>query len=228
MNKPTTKKQSLIPVVTLITINALLPLLGYLLLDWSAVHMIFAYWTETFVVSVFALFKVRALPDNQAKITVKDNKGSHVKTGPQAKKEVINFFAIIFGAFGSVHLIGLIVLFQIGGFDVIGNAGEYLSAMLLGFIALLGSHGASYYINFLVRGERQETEIGSIVLKPLMRIFPMHIVVIIGAVVITAFDGDGGISLAILVVAKILFDIFSHRFEHSVKRTKSTPSLRSK
>ncbi|HXG27113.1 MAG TPA: DUF6498-containing protein, partial [Candidatus Binatia bacterium] len=139
------------------------------------------------------------------------------------------FFAVHYGLFWFVHGIFVFLLPTFGGFGPVEQApgvcfdatglavpcegavfGELVwSAVLIGAVALFLSHGASFVLNYLGRGEYLTASPGGQMAAVYGRVVVLHLTIIFGSVVV-AFLGAPIGALLVLVILKTAFDLGLH------------------
>lgn len=180
----------------------LVPLAGALLGYWSSYELMLLFWAENIVIGLFQVLRM-------ASVLVLRRQGEMLV--------MIPFFIFHYGMFTFAH--GTFLALLLGGGSDIQDA----IAVLLGpaglpwaLLALLGSHGLSFALNFLGGGEWRQVQPKTLMMQPYGRIVLLHLVIIFGGVIAMAAN-DATIALALLVVAKIVMDLRSHRREHKAE-----------
>lgn len=84
-------------------------------------------------------------------------------------------------------------------------------------LALVISHGLSFWWNFLRGGEYRRVSPGQQMFAPYGRLVALHLTIIFGAMAVTA-TGAPALAVAILVLAKIVLDLGFHLAEHRKAR----------
>jgi len=183
------------PSVVALLIANLLPLYGVVALGWDLMSLMMVYWLETGIIGFFAILNIALV------------------TGPMALL-LVPFFIVHFGGFMGGHLLFLIALFgaQPGaGFsDIPGFVRGVISSkgLLIAVAGLFVSHAVAFVIQVLIpwlqalwRGtlKPRDVETGPIMMAPYGRIIIMHLTIIFGAVLVTAFDNR--IALLVLLIA---------------------------
>jgi len=193
----------------------LIPLIGALAWDWSILEIVAVYWAENLVIGLFTicrLFTV-AVPGTE--------KGSI-----PAKIAVSAFFTVHYGMFCLVH--GVFVFSLLGnsrGFAAPSDAFALFAGPLKwAILALVVSHGFSFFANYLGRGENLATTVPEQMGAPYPRIIVLHLAIIFGAFAVQAL-GSPVFLLAILVVGKTLLDLKLHRLAHQKKAGVDTPGV---
>jgi Family of unknown function (DUF6498) len=146
------------------------------------------------------------------------------------------FFAFHYGMFWLVHGIFVFTIpmfaaarsdsfcFDASGFPIGcggGAFGEVLwPSVLLGGIALFLSHGASFFLNYIGRGEYITASPAGQMGAVYGRVVVLHLTIIFGAFVIALLGSPIG-ALLVLVVLKTVFDLGLHLRE----RRRSGPQL---
>lgn len=185
----------------LLASNAI-PLVGVLLHDWTVFQILLLYWCENVVVGAFNVLRmVCAQPRNEL-----------IWAG---KLFLIPFFVVHYGMFTFVH--GMFVLALFGGSST--RAGALSWAALWAAVrgaglgvpvgAMVASHGFSFFHNYLAGGEYQRVPLPQLMFQPYGRIVVLHLTVLVGAFLITAF-GSSLPALVLLVVLKTAIDLQAH------------------
>lgn len=212
--------------MTTLVLSNLLPVLGVLFFGWSIGNVMILFWLENVIIGGFNVLKM---------LTVR-NVGDRI---PQAvawpaRVSMAGFFAIHYGIFTLVHGIFVMVIFGRGGLGDMGgmrralphmnlhvsphNPVEGLTSMLGGWlvvpaIALIISHGISFFVNYLHGGERNRLTLQDLMAAPYGRIVVLHITIIVGGGITMAM-GSPMIALLVLIGLKIAMDVQSHLREH--------------
>ena len=93
------------------------------------------------------------------------------------------------------------------------TAGASIGTILFALVALVISHGVSYWINFLRGGEYRRVSPAAQMFAPYGRLVVLHITIIVGGMAISIL-GAPVAAIAILVGLKILLDLGFHLAEH--------------
>jgi hypothetical protein len=185
----------------------LVPLIGALAWDWSILEIVAVYWAENLVIGLFTIFRLFtvAVPGTE-------------KGNLPAKMAISAFFTVHYGMFCLVH--GVFVFALLGD----GNGIDSPSAVFALFagplkwavLALLVSHGFSFFANYLGPGENLATSVPEQMGAPYPRIIVLHLAIIFGAFAVQALGSPVAL-LAILVIGKTLLDLKLHRLAHRKK-----------
>ncbi len=185
----------------------LVPLFGVLFWGWSLSAVMILYWSENVVIGVFNVLKM-ALAKGEVKGS---NMRLNNKTVTAAHRSSLTvFFMMHFGIFTLVH--GIFV------FAFFGKDMPAWSFLLTGFLFLFLSHGISFGVNFIWKGEYQRIAFTDLFVQPYKRVIIMHLTIILGAYASTALELPEA-SLFILIGLKIVVDLFSHSKEHKKFKT---------
>jgi hypothetical protein len=106
------------------------------------------------------------------------------------------------------------------------TAGVSLTTILVAVIALVISHGASYYLNFLKGGEYRRVSPQGQMFAPYGRLVVLHLTIIFGGIAIS-FLGAPQIAIVILVALKTALDLGFHLAEHRKVASASRPAIAS-
>ncbi|MFL5689295.1 MAG: DUF6498-containing protein [Chloroflexota bacterium] len=201
-------------VAALIVANAI-PLFGVLFLGWNVWTILTIYWLENGVVGIFNILKMSkaAGPEPAGSSAVRYN-GRPIIGGAAAKATLIPFFVVHYGIFWVVHGIFVLTLpqFQAFGDETAGIANDPVSVAFV-LIGLAISHGISYRLNYIGRGEYLRTSVARQMGAPYGRLFVLHLTIIVGGMAI-AFTGASSAAVLVLVLLKTALDLGLHLAEH--------------
>ena len=204
-------------VAALIVANAI-PLFGVLFLGWNAWTILTIYWLENGVVGFFNVLKMSKAAGTDAigsGMTVMVN--GRPAAG-SAKAVLIPFFVVHYGIFWLVHGVFILILARFQAFgsgsppEGAGIASDPLAVVIV-LVGLFISHGVSYRLNYIGRGEYLRTSIAAQMFAPYGRLFVMHITILVGGTAI-AFLGAPAVAVLVLVVLKTALDLGFHLAEH--------------
>lgn len=192
------------PSVWALIIANLYPVIGVIFFDWQTYPLLLFFWTENLVIGFYTVLKMLVASGENAK--------------PAAKLFTVPFFCFHYGIFTLVHGVFVVALF--GGLlsDDMAST-ETLTQQVLnyqlfwGVLALLISHGISFFKNYIGNNEYRQTELTKIMFQPYGRVVILHITIIIGGF-LSAFLGSPLIALLLLIVLKVSIDIITHLSEH--------------
>jgi hypothetical protein len=205
------------------------PLLGVLFLGWSVLTVLLLYWLESAVVGAFNVAKILAARGPTPK-------SYHGPTHPAA---VAVFFCLHYGIFWIVH--GVFAV----GLGIAAGGGFDAAALLWALPWLVAVHAYDHVVEFRRRREHLRVSPGEQLFRPYGRVIAMHVAVLGGGFLMTGplsggmralpgFDLPGmpdrvaqtevGVgAIALLVVAKTVFDIFGLVVDHARIRRRSDP-----
>lgn len=194
--------RSVSPASTLALIAAnLLPLGGVLLLGWDLAHVMILYWAESAIVGFYTVLRICVVAKMLAVV-------------------VVPFFVGHFGGFMAAHFL-LVYGFFIRGFGsgpadlgAVEGLSEIFAPLTPALVALVVSHGISFYLNFIGRREYVGETIASVMIAPYRRILVMHLTIIFGGWLVMLLDTPAP-ALALLVAIKTAVDLRAHRREHA-------------
>lgn len=195
----------------------LIPLGGVLFGGWEIFPVMLLFWLENVAVGAFNLLRIltagrEALP-------------------PFLKLFMLPFFTFHYGMFTFVHGIFVFVLFggeifsndspvKVGPDDLLEGRWGVVWEMLTDFhlqwalLALMLSHGFSFFWNYLGKGEYRRTNAGRLMSEPYHRVIVLHVVIIFGGFV-TMLLGAPLLALVLLVLLKTGIDLAAHGKEHA-------------
>lgn len=141
---------------------------------------------------------------------------------------MVPFFILHFGGFMLGHLVFIVFLtstFPNQDFVYIRDFAVVFSGLKIGIISLFLSHGFSFLLNFIIKGEHRTTTIGALMTQPYGRVVMMHISIIIGGFLTMALGSSVGL-LLMLVVLKTVIDAFVHLKERAKFNSNNLPPIK--
>jgi hypothetical protein len=211
---------SAVAAVLLVVVN-LVPLAGAVWWDWDLMAILALYWVENGIVGAINVLKIlRAegsmLGGMQMRLT-----GRPISS--LARRPIAAFFLIHYGGFWVGH--GLFVLLFLpaisGGLDGTVSQpplspfgpGPDWGVVAIGAVGLAISHGTSFWLNYLGRGEYRSVSPAQLMLAPYGRLVILHLTIILGAMVSIWIGSPVG-ALLLLVILKTALDLVFHLREH--------------
>jgi hypothetical protein len=164
------------------------------------------YWIENGVVGLLNIARMAA-----AQGTAGGGPLGTTGSGAVAKAVLIPFFAVHYGIFWVVHGVFVFLLPMLAGFGASGATGGVVG---LGALALAISHGASYAVNYVGRGEYRTATLGALFVAPYARVVVLHVTVLLGGFATLAAGGPI-VLVALLVTLKTVIDLALHLREHA-------------
>ncbi len=201
-------------VVALVLANCV-PLVGVLFLGWNVWTILIVYWLENGVVGAINVLKMRraAGPYVPGRVSMSFN-GRPVDDA--SSSALVGFFVMHYGIFWTVH--GVFVLsLAFGAFGPVGaetGAAPSPWTILLATVALVISHGLSYRLNYIGRGEYLHTSAAGQMFAPYARLVILHVTIIFGAIAIST-TGAPAAAIVILIGLKTVLDLGLHFLERS-------------
>ena len=187
--------------VALIAAN-LAPVGGVLFFAWTIEDVLLLYWAESAVIGIYNLARMWVI--GRWKILL---------LGP--------FFLVHYSGFMAGHLFFIYAL-VISSSDVSVSASGILDQLLLlspALIALLISHGVSFFFNFLGEKEYETTSLSEQLNAPYRRIVVMHITIMLGSLLVMAMDNKL-LFVVSMMALKVGLDLRAHLGEHDLEGQK--------
>lgn len=225
------------PAVGCLIAANLLPVADVLSCDWDLFSLLFIYWLENGVIGVFTVLKMLT--------TYADCQGRepaiwcawYRKAGPCRFNPLVlvmvAFFLIHYGGFWIGHWSALAMTFG-DNLRSYMQHGRERTGLLYTLLALVLSHGFSFVRNYIVHGERKRMLVPILMFVPYRRVVGLHLIIMLLAFVLMKANASRT-GLLVLIVVKIIADIFAHLYEREscaeedVERNASdTQRLRSK
>jgi uncharacterized protein DUF6498 len=211
-----------VAIALLVAVN-LIPLVGAIFWGWNVFTLLILYWLENGIVGVFNVLKM-ALAQGSL-----DTRGGQPEIVTSVSRlTLIPFFIVHYGIFWVVHgvfVLSLPTFIDLGqalptvsptpfpGLADGGVVGPRWDLVFWGAIALAISHGASFVLNYIGRGEYRTARIGMLMFAPYARLVALHLTIILGGILSIALGSPVG-SMIVLVAIKIAIDLALHIREH--------------
>ena len=181
-----------------------LPIAGVLLLGWKVFPLVLLYWLENVVVGGFNVGKLLLARPQEPAYSV-------------GKLFIIPFFIFHFGMFTLVHGVFVFALFgakSLPRFDSLAELPAAIRAYHLGWgvLALVVSHGLSFYWNYFENGEYRRASLPILMMQPYARLVVLHLAVLFGGWIVLTL-GSPLLALLVLVVLKTAADVRAHQAE---------------
>jgi hypothetical protein len=186
-----------VPSAVGLVVANVVPLVGVVVFDWSLFGVMWLYWAENGIIGAYALLRI--LSANYGRLIQRIGLGA--------------FFCVHFGGFFAVH--GVFVATLFGGPFAADTPTLQLEPWE-GLVPLVASHGVSFVMNYLVRGERKVATMGGEMIKPYGRVVLLHVVLIAGGFLVM-LTGGGVLALALFVVLKTGLDLAVHWIGHAMR-----------
>jgi len=213
--------------IALILAN-LVPLVGVLFRGWEVAWVLYTYWLENVVAGFFATFRI-LLAAGQAS----------PRMGAAAQRSWLSWvnkllalgsFLVAYLGFMIIHRIFLVFLFEpvehpyepfnpenIQRF-VFGDPALPRAELVIAVLSLFISHGLSFVLNFIIRGEFRVSNYDIEGLRPFKRVVAMQMTIIVGGFLALAL-GAPPAAIAVMVAMKILLDVVLHIRSHEMNLT---------
>jgi magnesium-transporting ATPase (P-type) len=206
-------------IAVLIAAN-LVPAVGVVSYDWDLFSLIFVYWLENGVIGVFTVLKMLT---TYSELSQGEVKSARVRRSwyREAGRYRFNWFVLIlvafflihYGLFWMGHWEGLVMLF---GDNLRSHMQHYRehTGLLYTLLGLVLSHGVSFRRNYIQQGERMRMDVPILMFVPYRRVWGLHLIIMLVAGVVD-LAGGSRTGLLMLIVVKIVADIFAHSYERA-------------
>jgi len=204
-----------ISTIVLILSN-IVPLWGVLFWGWDIFALMLLFWLENVVIGIFNVGRMATAPPYTVSVTT-------------YQCFLIPFFVVHYGIFTLVHGVFVFVLFLPKTAALGTSSGSapptptgFLTAVLdcippmvpLALLAIILSHGASFFLNFLWRGERFLTDLDTLMMAPYRRVVLLYLTLLAGSFIVIGL-GTQKPSIAVFVLLKIMIDVMAHLAERN-------------
>lgn len=196
----------------LVLMNAAV-VLGALISGDGAIMLMFPYWTQSVVIGAFNVRRIAVLKEFRT-AGLKIN-GVLVDPTPSVRRQTWVFFLIHYGLFHLVYLMfmGAFGVMDRAGvpFSGFGSASGYSGLWLI--VMALGYVFTEWREHLEDRAEDEATppKIGNLMFAPYVRIIPMHLTIIFGAML------GGWAALLLFGVLKTAVEVMVYRVQHRAR-----------
>lgn len=187
----------------------LVPLYGVLVLGWAVLPILVLFWLENVVIGVLNVLRMAvATPDSAA-------------AWPR-KLPLILFFCVHYGLFTAIHGLFVFALFGgepyqalVDGLWTVDAARDAIERFALwpALAALAASHLFSFLWNYLGHGEFRAARPDLLMRAPYGRVIVLQVTIIFGGLLTQELHSPLW-ALLLLVVLKIILDLWAHIREH--------------
>lgn len=193
-------------VIALITVN-LFPVFGVLFWGWDVFPIMLLYWSENVIIGFYNVLRMVVCTPKKNESWI-------------AKLFLIPFFIIHYGGFTLAH--GAIVITFLGQSYFEGATGPRLDILMnivreyglfYAMLSIFLSHGYSFVMNYIRKGEYRQIGIQKLIMKPYSRIVILHVTLILGAFLVLILKSQVFI-LILFILFKIVIDLWAHLREH--------------
>ena len=208
MFSPQTKRNILSdPSLLLLLFSNLLTIFFALRGDFSLSTIMWIYWFQSITIGFFNFVRILSLKEFLTEGFKIDDKPAE----PTQSTKIVTAFFFLFH-YGFFHFGYLIFLLNIDFSKADGHSAGSTEFGFVFFMAMIFfiNHLFSYFYN--KPRHTKKMNIGSLMFYPYVRIFPMHLTIVMGSVV-------GGM-LPLFLFLKTLSDAIMHVYEHRVIRAK--------
>jgi hypothetical protein len=203
--------------LALIAANVMVGLLAAVF-GWNCAEMLLVFWLEGLVIGGFhamKLFVVMLLSEEPF--------GRDLDRWVGFKSIFSRIFYAFVGvnafivSFAVVAVIAYVITFGlIGGQTGLKGKAISESGIVVALVMLVASHGYSFACHFCKGGEYKRTSIGEVFIGPYVRLWLVALVLGVGLLLTTLLPwlGKATIFTVVIIGAKTVVDLFSHRREH--------------
>ncbi len=165
---------------------------------WEVATVLWVYWMQSVIIGFFQFLRILSLKRFSTENLTINNKS--VLPTSNTKTFTAFFFAGHYGFFHFIYAIFLFNFFTTKPLD--------FGYLFIGGLIFFLNHFFSFYKNRIV-DEQKTQNIGTLMFSPYIRIVPMHLIIIFGAIL-------GQSTLIIFLLLKTLVDLIMHTIKHKV------------
>lgn len=178
--------------------------------NWDLSELIWIYWFQSIIIGFYQGRRMMALK----KFSTQDIKMNDkpVPETPAGKRSTVVFFACHYGFF---HVFYLVFLLLTARFEL-SRIGWICFGVSIAFFAI--NHHYSFVAN-RERDSKRTPKLGAMMFFPYLRVFPMHLTIILGVHFTEA--GVSYLTLLLFLLLKTASDVAMHMIEHREKASAS-------
>lgn len=165
--------------------------------QWSFATVICTYWMQSVIIGIFNFMRMWSLHRFSTEGLLAG--GEPIPENEEGKKSTALFFLLHYGFF---HLIYATILF--GNMDGIRMRDFFIGSSIF-FVNHLFS-----FLHYRQEDKIKVAHLGSIMARPYLRIFPIHLTIGFFAAFV-----EGSLGLLVFLIMKMIADILAHVFEHT-------------
>jgi hypothetical protein len=169
---------------------------------WNLGLLMFVYWCQSIIIGIFCFVRMLTLKEFSAENVRINN--VPVTPGKATQLYMSFFFAVHYSFFHFGYLLFMFLGFEVSIFN---QDALTLVSLSLTVIVFFCSHLFTYFSN-RERDLLKKQNIGTLMFTPYLRIIPMHLTILFGAL------AGGAIPLLIFLVLKTIADAGMHIIEH--------------
>jgi hypothetical protein len=190
--------------VSALVVANIVPLLGVLFANWRVFDILALFWLENVVVGFLNIAKMVLARGG--------NPSNEIKSVFMViqKLAAIPFFTVHYGGFVAIHGVFLFMgMRELFGDTSTSTDPKWLALTVAG---LAVSHGISFFVNYIGRGEFRRTTISMLMGRPYGRVVAMHVTIIFGGFVVMS-SGNPVWMVILLILIKVGIDLKAHLSE---------------
>lgn len=176
-------------------------------LDWSVGELMWVFWSQSVIIGIMAVIRMLTLKEFTAK-GIKLKKGQ-AEQSMRTKATVAGQFILHYGFFHACYAGYLWKMEPLNKLDP-----QTMHYFILCVSAFFITHAYSLKHNALKDFKNKKPEITTLFAYPYVRVFPMHIMILV------IWPLPNKIGLVIFMILKTLADAGMHMVEHSLFRQK--------
>lgn len=192
------KRYFLDPSVISLLISNIVVIILAIVQKWDVSTVLWVYWMQSLIIGLFQFLRILSLKKFSTENFTINNKP--VLPSIQTKTFTAFFFAFHYGFFHFIYAIFFYNLFTKSPLD--------FNYLLSGGLIFFLNHFFSFYHN-KIADEAKTQNIGQLMFSPYIRIIPMHLIIIFGAIL-------GQSALIIFLLLKAIADLIMHIIKHQV------------
>lgn len=164
--------------------------------------LMWPYWIQSMVIGYYSVRRIQKL--QAFKTDGLQINGQYVDPTPATQRSTWRFFIVHYGLFHLVYAVFLLGMIARPAAEPSAWAPLWLATAFVGFMV---SHGHSHR-EHVASDLRHTRNIGTLMFIPYVRIVPMHLTIIFGAML------GNGIGILLFGALKTVADVAMHKIEH--------------
>ena len=181
---------------SLLLVNIIALVMAFLA-GWQLVDLMAVYWIQSVIIGISYFFRILGLKEFSTKNFRIINRA--VDPTPETKHQTALFFLLHFGGFHAGYLVFIFV-------ETPGGVQPDMGLLVCG-IAFAFNHFYSYRYH-RAADLAGKPNIGTLMFTPYLRVIPMHLTIVFGAVTL------GATGVLLFGLMKMVADVVMHKVEH--------------
>lgn len=200
------------PSALLLVFTNLITIFLTIVQSWNFITIVWIYWCQSVVVAILHLIRIKTYQYRSLKGVYINN--VPIESAEEFKSKILGYFTFFYLIYFFIGGILIILISNNFKMDNLNVDYDYYAIFLTAILFFI-NHLFSFFYNR--NKEIKSQNIRKLVYFPILRIIPIHIVIILGM-----FVGKSIFPLFLLL--KIIYDVSAHSIEHYEENSSVSPT----